>query len=676
MIRKLLPALALTPVALSVLADAAATDVPSLPPVQTRNCFDASDEDGVGGLGSVGYGRGGGGASASTRSAAAGKGSSGVLGGVLGGTVGGISSSGASAAPAPAPPPPAEKRAEAAADAAPAMPMPASAPAEEAEGRSLRDAEVTPQQQARYAPPGPRVDWGGTTYLSNDDSMSLASAQRLLYALERGVDFSVGQIRPHELLNYFTFDTLKPRGRDTFAVHASAQRRGDTLDLALAVQAASPPRPEVDLTLVLDRSGSMRSDGRMETARRALTQLTGQLRRGDLVDLVLFDHTVCTPVKNFVVGRDDPRILSDAIQRTQPRGSTDLDAGLKEGYGLATAHRSAASGRAGRVMVFTDAVLNTGDVNPHTVSEVGRHLDQHGIRLTGVGVGLDFRDDVLDRLTEKGKGAYVFLGSDRVVDRLFGAGADALLQTVAHDVQYELKLPPDLGLTRFYGEESSTRAEDVQPVHVHAGTSQLFLQELAIRDGRLDERGEAVLTVRWDDPVSGRRTSQTFSVRVADALAADTHNVRKARALMGWTDVLTAHALGSDACGAPLRTYRERLGGLMDDAEIAYTADLVGRFCGTVTPMEPPALTWAPPASDFKVKVDADQPIAEVQLACPAGQQQAALTAGESVARFRTTPGSCRLTLYGAVPMTVAVQVPSTGGDVRCTLRGGRVSCS
>ena len=30
-------------------------------------------------------------------------------------------------------------------------------------------------------------DWGGTVSLSNDDSMSLASAQRVLYALSRGV---------------------------------------------------------------------------------------------------------------------------------------------------------------------------------------------------------------------------------------------------------------------------------------------------------------------------------------------------------------------------------------------------------------------------------------------------------------------------------------------------------
>ena len=40
--------------------------------------------------------------------------------------------------------------------------------------------------------------------------MSLASAQRLLYALDREAPFSLDQIRPHELLNYFTLTLSSP----------------------------------------------------------------------------------------------------------------------------------------------------------------------------------------------------------------------------------------------------------------------------------------------------------------------------------------------------------------------------------------------------------------------------------------------------------------------------------
>ena len=47
------------------------------------------------------------------------------------------------------------------------------------------------------------------------------------------------------------------------------------------------------------------------------------------------------------------------------------------------------------------------------------------------------------------------------------------------------------------------------------------------------------------------------------------------------------------------------------------------------------------------------------------------------VARFDiASPGSCTVTLQGAVAMRPAVEVPQTGGDLRCTVRGGRLNCS
>ncbi|HHO53338.1 MAG TPA: VWA domain-containing protein, partial [Deltaproteobacteria bacterium] len=273
-----------------------------------------------------------------------------------------------------------------------------------------QDQELPP---AAPATPAPVLDWGATVYLSNDDSMSLASAQRVLYSLTNGARLSPSEIRPHELLNYFSFDTAGPPTDQTFSVLGAAEQDGDTLTVSLAVHGANPPRQPLDLTILLDRSCSMQGEGRMSYTKRGLSLLSDQLQRGDRVDLVLFDSGVCTPLQDFVVGRDDPALLTDVIQQLAPTGSTDLYAGLQEAYRIQTSRTAAdVHQRNRRVLLITDALLNSGNVDKNVVSTVGGAFEDDGIRLTGVGVGRNFDDTMLDKLTEKGKGAYVYLGSE------------------------------------------------------------------------------------------------------------------------------------------------------------------------------------------------------------------------------------------------------------------------
>jgi Ca-activated chloride channel homolog len=558
---------------------------------------------------------------------------------------------------------------------APAMDMASAAPEPEEAERSMadEDGDGTLAFQQPAEPAGPTLDWGGTLFLSNDDSMSLASAQRLLWAVKNGARITPDQVRPHELLNYFSFDTVPVSDGQVFSIHASGQQTGpDGMTMALAVRGANPPRQPLDLTVLVDRSGSMSAEGRMDYLKRGLNTMTGSLQTGDRISMVLFDSSVCTPLENYVVGRDDPSLLTQAISDMQPRGSTNLDSGLKEAYRIATAHvDSDPQERNRRVMVVTDAFLNSGDVNTNTVSEIGKAYEDHGVRMTGVGVGREFNDTMLDKLTEKGKGAYVYLGSEAVVDRVFGLGFDSLTRTIAHDVRFALSLPDTLAVEKFYGEEASTNPDDIQPINYYAGTTQLFLQDLAARDPKKNDK--VTLTISWSDAVSGQAREQEFTTTVGRLLSADPHNVDKAQSLMAWTDMLMTDALGGSGCSEGMAAYAGEAAHLSDDAEVAYINGLVSKRCGVELPTAPaPALAGVA----YKVRLDSDLPIAEVMLECEGKRIAKALGAGTNVASFTVPPGSCLLSLQGNVPMQATVEVPSTGGDVRCVVRGGRMNCS
>jgi len=520
------------------------------------------------------------------------------------------------------------------------------------------------------------ADWGATVYLSNDDSMSLASAQRLLWALQNHGPVKTSEIRPHELLNYFSFDTAEVKeGQVYSALGAAAQTAPDTLTMSFAVKGYTPARKPLDLTLVLDRSGSMAAEGRMEYLRRGLLKMTESLQPGDRMDLVLFDNELCSPLQNFVVGRDDMSLLTSAISQIQPRGSTNLGIGLHEGYALATGRDVHAPGEAGRnkrMMLITDALMNEGQIDPNILSEIGRGYEQAGVNLTAVGVGTDFNDKVLDQLSEKGHGAYVYLGSEAVVDRVFGVGLDALTRTIARDVHFSVDLPPSLAMERFYGEEASTNKEDVQPINYFSGTSQLFLQDLKIRGGHVVPSDPIVLNVEWVDPDTGAPQTQSFHTTVGTLMASDARNLQKGRALMAWTDLLMTRSLGGEVCGQPMTTWRERVSALGQDAEISWLDSLTSPLCGQApVPVAPTPRTVA-----LKVKLDSDLPIAEVGLSCGSWHGSDSLGSGESVARFDARPGSCTLTLQGTVPMSTQVQVPETGADLRCVVRAGRLACN
>lgn len=518
-----------------------------------------------------------------------------------------------------------------------------------------------------------RFDWGGTTYLSNDDSMSLASAQRLLWAVQNRGPVKTSEVRPHELLNYFSFDTSPVPEGDTFSVNAVAEQTdAHTLSMSFAVKGMTPERKPLDLTLVLDRSGSMSAEGRMEYLKRGLKKMSGQLERGDRVDVVLFDHDDCTPLENFVVGRDDPSLLTDVIDNLEPRGSTDLNDGLREGYRVAKTHADV-EGRNRRMLLISDALLNTGEVDTDIVSEIGKSYESANIRLSAIGVGRDFNDEVLDKLSEKGKGAYVYLGSEAVVDRVFGAGFGSLTQTIAHDVHFSLDLPDSLAMEKFYGEEASTVKSEVQPINYYADTTQLFVQDLRMVGTRPVRSDVVRLTAEWTDVDTGEHRTQSFSSTVGDLVDGDARNLHKGRALLAWTDLILARSLGNDPCGAPYSVWSERVDALGADAEVAWLDGLTAPLCG-VRPTVPKTVAQIP-GVPYKVKIDADQVIAEVGMRCGSKTHTESLMVGSSVATFDVRPGSCELVLQGNVPMYASVQVPSTGGDVRCLVRGGRLSC-
>lgn len=512
--------------------------------------------------------------------------------------------------------------ADAAAQAAPpppaAEPAPSPAARRAPEEKGARERSVIAKEERGDAARGGYHDFGASIYLSNDDTMSLSSAQRVLFAIDRFLPIPPEQVRPHELLNYFSFETSQVRPTDDFGVQAEIEEKpGEpgAYTLALSVsgrEISKEERRNAALTFVIDRSGSMESEGRMEYLKRGLLRMTSELKRGDLVQLVLFDDEVCVPLENFAVGRDSMDVLTSTIQKIRPRNSTDVDAGLRRGYALADA--SYQSTHSNRVVLITDALANTGETDPEVISLISRHYDTRRIRLSGVGVGTEFNDGLLDSLTEKGKGAYVFLGSGAEVDAVFGTRFVSLIETVANDVHFRLHLPPSLGMKVFYGEESSTAKQDVQAIHYFAGTNQLFLSDLAARGGTLRKEDSVMLSIEYSDPETGAAQVEEYAFTLRNILG-NGKMVEKGRFLMSFIDGLAdtirsspervAHRAGgwidgyaAEQCDRGRASLAEQARSLENDPEVARVVKLWDTYCSRYEAARSPVRRRPPTGTD------------------------------------------------------------------------------
>ncbi len=447
----------------------------------------------------------------------------------------------------------------------------ASSPASMPEPTPAQAQAEAPLIQAQPEPeplvwPAPEEGWGAATYLSNDDTMSLSSAQRVLFAIDEHLPLPPQHVRPHELLNYFSFATDPVSPEHDFSVRAElapSSRDPGMVSLGLAI--ASRPmgregRRNASLTLVIDRSGSMRAEGRMEYLKRGLLRMARELKDGDIVHVVTFDQRVCNPLRNFVVGRDPLSALTQTIHAIKPSGSTNMHAGLNQGYQLADATYQA--GYTNRVIVVTDALANKGVTDARTMAMVSDWYDARRIRLSGIGVGREFNDALLDRLTEKGRGAYVFLGSEAEVDAVFGSHFTSLIETAANDVHFRLHLPPTLRMEQFHGEESSTVKADVQAVHFFADTSQLMLADLQPWEGAVRPQDDIMLEIEYQDPETGELRTEDHVFNLGEIGERD-DNVRKGELVMHFVEGISRQAQR----GAPAG-WKPRPGSWLDAAAL------------------------------------------------------------------------------------------------------------
>jgi Ca-activated chloride channel family protein len=373
-----------------------------------------------------------------------------------------------------------------------------------------------------------------STFAVDVDTASYTLARR--YLAERMLP-EKAQIRTEEFVNYFKGD-IAPPSEATFRVATELApslfaRSPDTWMLRVALRGREVSRTQrkpVALTFVVDVSGSMREQRRLELVKHALRLLVSELDARDTISIVAFtnDARLVLPATSA----RDRGLIESAIHPLQPEGGTNVQAGLRMGYEAAVA--KLVEGATNRVVLLSDGVGNIGETDAAALSaEVERQRDA-GIYLNTVGVGMNnVNDAFLEQLADKGDGMCNYVDDEREARRALVDNFTSAFEPIASDVKIQVEFDPaQVERYRLLGYENRAvadhqfRNDAVDAGEVGAGHQVVALYEV-VRTGRTlpdskqaAEQPLATVRVRWKPPTAA---GARFEAHMAQEIAQPVH---------------------------------------------------------------------------------------------------------------------------------------------------------
>jgi Ca-activated chloride channel family protein len=339
-------------------------------------------------------------------------------------------------------------------------------------------------------------------------------------------------IRVEEFLNFFDYGYANPQAQETFGITMDAApspfgtAAGRHL-LRIGIQGYAIPaeeRKDVQLTFVVDVSGSMDMENRLGLVKRSLAMLVEELRPTDAVALVVYgsDARLVLPMTPIA---EKASILA-AIESLYPEGSTNAEAGLQVAYQHAWEHFNPQL--LNRVVLASDGVANVGATGPDAILESIGQYAAKGINLTTVGVGMgNYNDVLMEQLADQGDGFYAYVDTDAEARRLFVHDLTGTLQTIAQDAKVQVEFNPEtVARYRLIGYENRDladddfRNDDEDAGEIGAGHSVTALYEIELQgDSQPADATVATVYLRWQEPESDEVIEQTATF-TADAIAA------------------------------------------------------------------------------------------------------------------------------------------------------------
>ena len=342
-----------------------------------------------------------------------------------------------------------------------------------------------------------------------------------------GYEIDPASVRAEEWINAFDYGYERPAGEDFFRITTALLEHpldGERLIARVGFQAPElADDVPLNVTLVLDASGSMEEGNRVAIARAAAEAIRTGLRGQDRMAVVHFSSDVLSQY-TAQPARPNDREIERSIDLLRPHESTNVQAGLDRGVELAAQMRRQRPDAFNYIVLMSDGVANVDATDPFAIlRQSGDRQEGNPLRLITVGVGIaNYNDYLLEQLAQHGNGWYRYLSSSDEARATFGRGnwqalsrpfADAARAQVRWDAEHvaEWRI---LGYENRVTSDRSFTEDRREFAEIPAGSATTAFYELSLTDAarRSGAFSLGSVELRWLTPIGREARSQQAEI--------------------------------------------------------------------------------------------------------------------------------------------------------------------
>tara|TARA_R110000796_G_scaffold81575_5_gene179601 strand:- start:204 stop:1892 length:1689 start_codon:yes stop_codon:yes gene_type:complete len=282
-----------------------------------------------------------------------------------------------------------------------------------------------------------------STFSIDVDTASYANVRRFL---EDGILPPKDAVRIEELINYFDYTYPQPaEGEAPFSTQVNVMpspfAEGREL-MQIGIQGRDidrDARPPINLTLLMDVSGSMFSDDKLPLAKQAIKLMLEEMEPTDTIAIVVYAGAAGEILEPTPVS--DKRKIVAALEELKAGGSTAGGEGLRLAYSLA--EQGLKEDAVNRVMLLTDGDFNVGISDPEQLEDFVSRKRETGIYLSVLGFGRgNYNDAMMQKIAQTGNGTAAYVDTLSEARKILADDLSGNIFPIADDVKIQVEFNP------------------------------------------------------------------------------------------------------------------------------------------------------------------------------------------------------------------------------------------